>query len=151
MSQQLVRFILLLGILCAVSVASAGQNQSSDETAKQQLLDLENRWLQVEDDPSALESILAPDFLHVLTVGIITRDEQLDYMRRHPSQKPAPQKHFEDMHVRLYGNVGIVNGVVVATTPETTRRTVFTDVFAYRDGKWQAVNAQEIPAAEKPH
>jgi hypothetical protein len=38
----------------------------SDEDSKQELLALENRWLQVEDDPVALEGILAPDFLHVV-------------------------------------------------------------------------------------
>ena len=31
------------------------------------------------------------------------------------------------------------------------RKTLFTDVFAYHDGKWQAVNAQELPAAEAVH
>jgi hypothetical protein len=149
--------LLFFSIVCAMLLsaspmwAQSDSNQGSMEKSKQQLLDLENRWLQVEDDPNALESILASDFLHVLAVGIITRDEQLDYMRKHPSKGPSPKKHFEDMHVRVYGSVGIVNGIVVATTPEITRRTVFTDVFAHRDGKWQAVNAQELPAAEKPH
>ncbi|MGH9764542.1 MAG: hypothetical protein ACREDR_34710 [Blastocatellia bacterium] len=34
---------------------------------------------------------------------------------------------------------------MIATTADgtETRRTVFTDVFVYRDGKWQAINAQE--------
>ncbi len=145
-------FSIVCAMLLSASLwAQSDSGQDSIEKSKQQLLDLESHWLQVEDDPDALESILASDFLHVLAVGIITRDEQLDYMRKHPSKGPSPKKHFEDMHVRVYGSVGIVNGIVVATTPETTRRTVFTDVFAYRDGKWQAVNAQELPAAEKPH
>jgi len=144
-------FSIVCAMLLSASLwAQSDSGQDSIEKSKQQLLDLESHWLQVEDDPDALESILASDFLHVLAVGIITRDEQLDYMRKHPSKGPSPKKHFEDIHVRVYGNVGIVNGVVVATAPETTRRTVFTDVFAYRDGKWQAVNAQELPAAEKP-
>jgi len=54
------------------------------------------------------------------------------------------------MHVRVYGNVGIVNGVVVETGA-VRQETLFTDVFAYRDGKWQAVNAQELPAAANAH
>lgn len=28
------------------------------------------------------------------------------------------------------------------------RKTIFTDVFAYRAGRWQAVNAQELPFEE---
>jgi hypothetical protein len=38
----------------------------SAEESKRELLALENRWLQVENDPVALEGILAPDFLHVV-------------------------------------------------------------------------------------
>jgi hypothetical protein len=126
--------------------SGARRDEPLPEQARAQLLQLENHWLQVEDDPDALESILAPDFLHVVGAGIITKDEQLSFMRKHPAPKPRPEEHFEDMHVRVYGNVGIVNGIVVANDAGKTRRTLFTDVFAYRDGKWQAVSAQELPA-----
>jgi hypothetical protein len=49
------------------------------------------------------------------------------------------------MRVRVYGTVGIVNGEVVASAKDIRRRTLFTDVFAYRNGKWQAISAQELP------
>ena len=122
----------------------------STETSKRELLDLENYWLQVEDDPSALESILASDFLHVVPVGIITKQEQLTFMRKHPAPSQRGERHFENMHVRVFGNVGIVNGVVVETGA-VRQETLFTDVFAYREGKWQAVSAQELPAAPNAH
>ena len=127
---------------------------SSPEKARQELLDLENHWLQKEHDPDALELILAPDFLHVLSSGIITKQEHIDYWRKHPApageSEHRASKHFEEMHVRVYGTVGIVNGMVVADEPSGVRRTLFTDVFAYRDSKWQAVSAQELPVPEKP-
>ena len=123
---------------------------SSMETSKQELLELENHWLQVENDPDALEGILAPDFLHVVPEGIITKSEQLSFMRKHPAPAQKGERHFENMRVRVYGNVGIVNGVVVETdNGEVNRKTLFTDVFAYRDGKWQAVSSQELPAADR--
>jgi hypothetical protein len=120
--------------------------QGVTEKSKQEVLDLENHWLAVENDPAALESILAQDFLHVVPAGIITKDEQLNFMRKHPSPEQG-SKHFENMHVRIYGNgnLAIVNGMVVATTAAGTQKTLFTDVFVRRDGKWQAVNAQELP------
>jgi hypothetical protein len=120
--------------------------QGALEKSQQEVLDLENHWLAVEDDPAALELILAPDFLHVVPAGIITKDEQLNFMRKHPSPEPGT-KHFENMHVRIYGNgnVAIVNGMVVATRAAGTQKTLFTDVFAFREGKWQAVSAQELP------
>lgn len=128
---------------------SGSRPQTSADKSKQELVELENHWLQVENDPNALESILAPDFLHVVPAGIITKDQQLSFMRRHPAPDETPKKQFEDMHVRVYGAVGIVNGMVVETGAGGSRKTLFTDVFAYRDGKWQAVRAQELPAAEE--
>ena len=122
------------------------REMGASQTAQQELLDLESHWLQVENDPSALESILAPDFLHVVPTGIITKNEQLSYMRRHPVHEQIAEKHFENLHVRVYGDVGIVNGVVVESG-SARQETLFTDVFVCRDGKWEAVNAQELPAA----
>jgi len=140
--------VAVLAVCCILQAkllsAQTSAATDSSETRKQELLDLEHRWLRAEDDPSALESILAPDFLHVLPAGIVTRDEQLEFMRKYPAPHATVQKHFENLQVRVYGNIGIVNGVAVEAG--RTRRTLFTDVFAYRDGKWQAVNAQELPA-----
>jgi hypothetical protein len=159
MQQRRSRLIIVLAIAIFGALADVGyvgaqvkaSSEPAPEKAKQELLDLENHWLQVEDDPEALESILAPDFLHVLSVGIITRDDQLNYMRKHPAPHSQASKHFEDMHVRIYGSVGVVNGVVVKTDAGITRRFFFTDVFAWRDGKWMAVNAQELHPPETGH
>jgi len=53
----------------------------SAEKSKQELLALENRWLQAEDDPVVLEGILAPDFLHVVPGAIITKNQHLHFLR----------------------------------------------------------------------
>jgi hypothetical protein len=52
----------------------------------QELLGLENHWLQVEDNPGALESTLAPEFLHAVPIEIITKQGHLSSMRKHPAQ-----------------------------------------------------------------
>lgn len=69
-------------------------------------------------------------------------------MRPHPAPQQSQERHFEDLHIRIYGKVGIVNGLVVKSGKGVERKTLFTDVFAWRSGKWQAINAQESPAAE---
>jgi hypothetical protein len=117
----------------------------SPEESKRELLVLENRWLRVEDDPVAVEGILAPDFLHVVPGGIITKEQHLQFLREHPASGRHAEKRFENLHVRVYGLAGIVNGAVIKKTDDGERKTLFTDVFAYRDGKWQAVSAQELP------
>ena len=132
-----------LALCIAIAVHQPLQGSPDQEQA---LRELENRWLNAEYDPSALESILADDFVHVLPSGFVTKVEQLSYMRAHPSPQLRAAKRFDDMRVRVYGSTGIVNGIVVATMPDgKVRKTVFTDVFAYRNGKWEAVNAQELP------
>jgi hypothetical protein len=131
----------------AVLSCHVSREPKSAEKSKQELLALENRWLQVEDDPVALEGILAPDFLHVVPGAIITKDQHLQFLREHSAGGQRPGKRFEDLHVRVYGEAGIVNGAVIETTEHGERKTLFTDVFAYRDGKWQAVSAQELPVA----
>jgi len=123
------------------------REQKSAEQSKQELLALENRWLQVEDDPVALEGILASDFLHVVPGTIITKDQHLQFLREHPAGGKRPERRFENLHVRVYGEAGIVNGAVIETTEHGEHKTLFTDVFAYRDGKWMAVSAQELPVA----
>ena len=57
----------------------------SAEKSKQELLALENRWLQLEDDPVALDDILASDFLHVVPGAIITKNQHLQFLREHPA------------------------------------------------------------------
>ena len=116
-------------LTCPVSPEWTGK-QVSVKNPKQEVLNLEDHWLQVKDDPNALESVLAADFLHVVPVGIITKKEQLDFMRKHPSRDKS-LKHFEGMHVRVYGNVAIVNGMVVAISGRGTHKTLFTDVCTF--------------------
>jgi hypothetical protein len=49
------------------------------------------------------------------------------------------------MRVRVYGDVGIVNGIVLTTDEQDHEvdRTIFTDAFVRHNGRWEAVNAQE--------
>jgi Domain of unknown function (DUF4440) len=143
------RLVIGFVVFCGMLLFARSLLCEREPSAKNELVALEQHWLEVEDDPQALDSILAPDFLHVVPAGIITKSDQIDFMRKHPSPEQRATKHFEDMHVRVYGIVGIVNGIVVASDGETTKRTLFTDVFVYRASKWQAVNAQELPAATK--
>ena len=119
----------------------------SAEKSKQELLALENRWLQVEDDPVALDDILASDFLHVVPGAIITKNQHLQFLREHPAGGKRREPAFRRSAVRVYGEAGIVNGAVIEMTDHGERKTLFTDVFTYRDGKWRAVSAQELPVA----
>ncbi len=114
------------------------------------VVQLENKWLLAEDDPDALQPVLASDFVHALPMGFVNKDEQLHYLHTHRSGK-GENRHFEGLRVRVYGTAAVVNGIVVASSGNgKVHKTLFTDVFAYRHGRWQAVNAQETPLADSP-
>ena len=50
--------------------------------------------------------------------------------------------------MRIYGTTAVANGIVAATLPDgRVQKTAFTDVFAFRGDRWQAVSAQELPLA----
>jgi hypothetical protein len=138
--------------LCACATGSPLQAQNrTPEQDRAALLALENEWLANEHNASVLERVLASDFVHPFPTGdFVTKAQHIAFSSAHPP--PADRKqHFDQMRVRVYGDVGIVNGVVVTTDEkgpsrtgdEEVDRTVFTDVFVWRDGRWQAVNAQE--------
>jgi len=101
-----------------------------------------------------LDKILASDFIHPVVTGDFLNKAQHIYHSNKYRPATKLSKAFDNLNVRLYGDVGIVNGLVVASDErkEVINRTIFTDVFVYRDGRWQAVNAQEnkVEKASKP-
>jgi hypothetical protein len=143
-----VQQLMLIVATLAVSVAATTQKGvSADQRALQTL---EQRWLASEHDRATLQQILADDFLHPVPAGVfLTKTEHIDWTVNHPAPAGRRQR-FDQMRVRIYDNVGIVTGIVVATGINgRDERTVFTDVFVRRNGTWQAVNAQEnaVPSA----
>jgi hypothetical protein len=112
---------------------------------RQALISLENDWLTGEHNSATLDRILAADFVHPVTTGdFLDKSQHISYSTKH--LPPANlRRRFDHLNVRLYGDVGIVNGIVITSNElgKDVDRSIFTDVFVYRDGRWQAVNAQE--------
>ena len=146
------RFCVLSIVCVAVSISSFAsprtqrQPQTQSQKMEQEVKAVEQRWLENEDRPDVVRSILADDFVHALPVGFITKEDQLAFLRKHPNAFPG-SKHFEELRVRIYGDVAIATGSVstIHDPGVKAKRTAFTDVFVRREGKWLAVNAQELP------
>lgn len=105
---------------------------------------VEERWLSNESRPQVVETILADDFVHVLSVGFIDKSEHLQYLKQHPGAFPGT-KRFEEIRIRIYGETAVATGIVRTDVGAgVPKRTAFTDVFVLRKGQWLAVNAQEL-------
>ena len=135
---------IFLGGLLTVSVVHA-QSLSPGNRDQAALIALENEWLANLHNPAVLEKILASDFLHPLPTGdFVSKAQHIQFSATH-LPTPNRKQRFDQMQVRVYGDVGIANGIVL-TTDEQGReleRIIFTDVFVRRNGRWEAVNAQE--------
>jgi Domain of unknown function (DUF4440) len=106
---------------------------------------VENDWLAHEHDATALDHILAPDFVHALGSGqFISKADHIGWVSTH-QPPPTEQRRFERLDVRVFGGTAVATGIVAAQIGAATHRTIFTDIFACRDSRWQAVGAQETP------
>ncbi|MGH9415001.1 MAG: nuclear transport factor 2 family protein [Terriglobales bacterium] len=91
-------------------------------------------------------TLLASDFVHVLPEGFLSRQQQLQYLRSHPDTFHGTRR-FARLQVRVYGDVAIATGIVLSSpTQGRATRSLFTDVFVLRHGRWLVVNSQENAA-----
>jgi len=128
----------------AVSLGCAGLRAEEPAGAEQQVRAVEERWLSNESRPEVVQSILADDFIHVLPIGFIDKQEHLRYLVQHPQAFPGTRQ-FEELRIRIYGDTAVATGIVRTDLGSgSPKRTAFTDVFVRRKGKWLAVNAQEL-------
>ena len=100
----------------------------------------------VEGDRSFIEQTLADDWsVTDLTGRVLTKAEVLKEAFGSEDRKIASMR-IDDIAVRAFGDWAIVTGRTQASgeyqgnAVEVVLR--FTDVFAYRDGSWQAVASQ---------
>jgi ketosteroid isomerase-like protein len=134
---------VILANACVFLLASTLAAAPSE---RQQILDLEHRWLDaaMTRDLPALREILADDFVDVSWRGEIRRKADL---LRAPAVTVKSSQVLSDLEVRFHGKTAIVTGVNTTTAADEsfTARIRFTDVFVKRNGRWQAVSAQETP------
>ena len=137
-------------LAAALLFHAAFQSAGPAEAARIQAVEaVEHEWLAHLSDRAVLERILAPDFQHPVAQGVVLdRDQHIAWAVTHP--KSATRKAvFEALKVRVYGNTAVATGMVRDANLDGSgaRRTMFTDVFIERDGRWQAVSAQETAVA----
>lgn len=107
---------------------------------------LEQRWLDalVKRDQATVAEILAPEFLDTMFDGKVrNRDQALAAVL--DTTRPDLSRFFGRLEVKVYdGKFAVAHGLTVLNGDKIREaHIVFTDVFVLRDGKWQAVAAQE--------
>lgn len=141
------RLVLLLLICPLAYAAPCPTSQMKDEAS---LVQIEHTWAHAleQHDVAALECILANDFEEAGPEGqLFDRSNMLNR-----SKNPG-KVHYElsEMRGHVYGDAGFVRGMGVAIGEDGNikAKTRFTDIFVYRDGRWQCVAGQESMMKEQ--
>ena len=139
---------ILLGSVLALAAASAVQARGApaDAAAVRQV---EQDWLAHIDQRATLERILADDFRHAVPPGrFLDKSEHIAWAAAHP-RPVGEHRRFAQLDVRVLGDAAVASGIVATVEADggPERRSLFTDVFARRQGAWRVVAAQETPLA----
>lgn len=147
-----------LALPAAALAHTASQSEKPTVTASRsraEIVQLEKSWLRAlqAGDVAELDRILAPDFVRPLpgSGSFIGKTRMLAYFRRHPGPR-AMGAHFTRLNVWVYRGTAIARGILTSVNPRSkqVRESLFTDVFIRRQGRWQAVSAQENSVAHPP-
>jgi len=115
-------------------------------TAEAEIKKIEQQWLDalVRRDQAAVAAILAPEFQDVMFDGKIhTREQALAAVL--DTTRPDLSRYLGRLELKVYDSkFAVAHGLTVLNGDKIREaHIVFTDVFVLRDGKWQAVAAQE--------
>ena len=122
----------------------ATQTASGGTTSKEEVLDLQRQRMEamVKRDIAQLNRLMADELTYTHTTGRVDTKSQLiasieSGRLKYESMEP------EEVDVRLYGSTALVTGTarvrVVTQQGPTSFAIRFLDVYASRNGQWQAV------------
>ena len=133
--------IILFSLVVSAMAADCPKEQPKTEAA---LIEVEQNWAAAlnRKDVAAVACILATEFEDADVDGSLhSRSQTLEHI---PAKKPGTNT-LSEMRAHVEGNAGFTRGLATLTDPsgKVVARVRFTDVFVYRDGRWQALAGQE--------
>jgi Domain of unknown function (DUF4440) len=122
------------------------KNQPKTEAA---LIELEQSWAQAlnRKDADIVGCMIANEFEDADVDGSLhTRSQTLASI---PNRKPNTNR-LSDLRAHVEDNMGFTRGLntIVDASGKVVARVRFTDVFTYRDGRWQALVGHETLLGE---
>ena len=136
------KYAPLILLLCSVAYAApCPATQVKDASA---LVAAEQTWARSleHQDAATLGCILADEFEDAGPDGKLTdRATTLAKAAQHRSV----HHELSDLHPHVQGDFGYIRGTAAAVDVQgkTAAKVLFTDIYMYRDGRWQCVAGQE--------
>lgn len=127
-------------------LAGSGGSAQTPRSVEQELMALDQAFndAQVKKDRATLERLWADDYSYTHSNGSVMNKAQ-DIADTMSGGMTWTAAKLDDLHVKLYGEVGIVTGRL--TMQGSAKRYAagprrFTDIFVKRNGRWQLVGGQ---------
>ena len=130
-----------LALALSAFAADCPKNQPKTEGA---LIEIEQNWAAAlsRKDADAVACMVAEEFEDADVDGSLhSRSQMLEHI---PNRKPGTN-HLSEMRAHVEGNSGFTRGLatLVDGSGKVVARVRFTDVFTYREGRWQALAGHE--------
>jgi len=145
-----VKILILLFIPWALAFSAfAGDCPKSQPKTEAALIELEQNWAAAlsRKDTDTVACLVADEFEDADVDGSLhTRSQMLEHI---PHRKPGTNQ-LSEMRAHVEGNSGFTRGLatLVDASGKVVARVRFTDVFTYRDGRWQALVGHESLLSE---
>jgi ketosteroid isomerase-like protein len=134
--------LCLLLLLCPLAYAApCPKAQPKDENA---LAQAEQAWAHAIDssDAAALACLLADEFEDAGPDGDLTSRSAM--LAKTAEHRPIHHE-LAELHAHVYGDFGYIRGLAMAKDADGTLLVTvrFTDIYVYREGRWQCVAGHE--------
>ena len=142
---------LCVGFLMFSHLAYAAPTPAGQTKDGSALVQNEQTWAKAleQRDSGALSCLLAAEFEDAGPDGTLQdRDTTLAKAAKH-----QPVHHeLTEIHAQVHGDFGYIRGLATAVDAQgkVLVKVRFTDIYVYRDGRWQAVAAHESILAGTP-
>src|SRR5271155_2281895 len=139
-------WLLMLSPIAFAAPCPAGQSKDGNA-----LVQNEQTWAKALErrDSAALSGLLAAEFEDAGADGTLQESDAT--LAKAGKQQPVHHE-LTEMHAQVHGDFGYIRGLATAVdaTGKVLARVRFTDIYVYRDGRWQAVAAHESMLAGTP-
>lgn len=138
------RIMNLLSTICALNASAALAQASAEDSVR--ALEAARVQALIHQDTVALSRMLAPEFNEISRLGTVrTRADNIRDIASGTLRLTSVRQ--DSLTVRVYGDVAVLQGIAyqvgsVGGMP-FTGKVRYTRVFVRRDGRWQAVTAQQ--------
>ncbi len=159
---KLTGVILLLLMIGTSAPAQTTVRESKHGRVEQRLVQLERDWSAafLRHDTATIDRILADDYVGTDGRGIITnKAQEIEEAKAPRPADPSPpfvilDETVTDLKVRIYGDVGVVNGRVIEKIKSRGKESEIqyrrTTVWVKRQGRWQCVSFHGSRILEPP-